>query len=136
MISTRWRKGYAYPDLDLLALEAELLDQLLRLVGIVGEVAGDTPRYALDRGAEDGGDGIGIARSNDLVNWVKDPNPLFNQEGERWPSVIRNGGTFYMVYTRNYCGTSHIVMRTSSDGQNFCPYQVLVSPQTGYVNQN
>jgi len=80
--------------------------------------------------------GIGLARSNDLVNWVKDPAPLFNQDGERWPSVLHVGGTFYMAHTRDYCGTSHIVLRTSTDGLNFGAYQVLVAPQSGLRNQN
>ncbi len=33
--------------------------------------------------------GIGLARSNDLINWVKAPEPLLNRDGERWPSVQR-----------------------------------------------
>jgi hypothetical protein len=80
-------------------------------------------------------DGIWMAHSDNLVNWVKD-GPLFIEEGERWPSVLPVDGTIYMAYTRDYCGTSHIVLRTSNDGINFGPFQVLVGQETGRINQN
>ncbi len=81
--------------------------------------------------------GIGLARSNDLINWVKAPEPLLNRDGERWPSVQRVGDRIYMIYDRDHCGTSHLVMRTSTDGVNFDPqYRVIVPQEQGVRNQN
>ncbi|MGZ3607112.1 MAG: DUF2341 domain-containing protein, partial [Syntrophales bacterium] len=78
--------------------------------------------------------GVGLALSNDLVNWVKDPNPLFLNG--RWPSVVKVGNTFYMLYTKDYCTTSYIVLAESSDGINFTDVKTIVSPQGGLRNQN
>ncbi len=80
--------------------------------------------------------GIGIARSNDLLTWIKDPNPLFSGNGERWPSVLLVDGTFYMVHTTNYCGDSYVVLRTSIDGLNFSAPLTLVPASAGHRNQN
>ncbi|MDW8396000.1 MAG: DUF2341 domain-containing protein [Anaerolineae bacterium] len=81
--------------------------------------------------------GIGIARSNDLTTWEKLPKPLFTGDGERWPSALKVGGTIYMAHDRDYCGTSHIVLRTSRDGLNFeAAYRTLVTPEPGLRNQN
>jgi hypothetical protein len=81
--------------------------------------------------------GIGLARSNDLVHWQKAPQPLLNKDGERWPSVQKVGDTVYMIYDRDYCGTSHLVMRTSEDGLNFSdPYTIIVKQEPGVRNQN
>lgn len=81
--------------------------------------------------------GIGLARSNDLLTWDKSPQPLLNQDGERWPSVQRIGDTIYMIYDRDYCGTSQLVLRTSTDGLTFDPaYKVIVPQEAGIRNQN
>ena len=80
--------------------------------------------------------GIGLMRSNDLEHWQKDSAPLFNRDGERWPSVSEAGGLLTMVYDRDHCGTSHIVMRTSRDGLNFSDMKVLVAQEPGVRNQN
>jgi hypothetical protein len=80
--------------------------------------------------------GIGIARSNDLFNWVRDPNPLFTRHGERWPSVLLIGGVFYLTYTDDACGTKSIVLRTSVDGMKFSEPSTLVSAEAGVKNQN
>jgi hypothetical protein len=62
--------------------------------------------------------GIGIARSNDLVNWVQDPNALLQGNGERWASVLQEDtGIIDMVHNVNYCTDANytIVGRTSTD---------------------
>lgn len=92
-------------------------------------------RYWGYYGLQDCG-GIGIARSNDLANWTRDPNPLLTGQGERWPSVLLIRGVFYMVHTVDYCGTSYIVRRTSGDGINFSAPTTLVSAELGGRNQN
>lgn len=80
--------------------------------------------------------GIGIVRSNDLATWTRIPGPLLNTEGERWPTVLLINGTFYMVHTRDYCGTSHLVLRTSTDGLTFTAPSFIVAPEAGARNQN
>jgi hypothetical protein len=81
--------------------------------------------------------GIGLARSNDLVHWEKITQPLLNRDGERWPAVLRWDDRLYMIYDRDHCGTSHLVMRTSADGVNFDPqYRVIVPQEAGVRNQN
>lgn len=81
--------------------------------------------------------GIGLARSNDLVNWVKWPEPLLNRDGERWPSAQQVGDRVYMIYDRDHCGVSHLVMRTSADGVRFdSAYRVVVPQEAGIRNQN
>ncbi|MCE7002163.1 hypothetical protein LWC34_04875 [Kibdelosporangium philippinense] len=80
--------------------------------------------------------GIGRAWSNDLVNWVKDPVPLFHEHGERWPSVLLIRDEFRMVHTVDYCRDSYIVTRTSRDGLNFTEPATLVPPEKGWRNQN
>src|SRR4029077_963838 len=56
-------------------------------------------------GLQDSCGGVGLAWSQDLVNWTKDTfNPLFTNG--RWPNVIQVGSTLYMVYEFNYCGNS------------------------------
>ncbi|BCX06113.1 MAG: hypothetical protein KatS3mg053_4051 [Candidatus Roseilinea sp.] len=102
----------------------------------VVELDRDGYRYWGYYGLADCG-GIGLARSNDLVNWVKRPTPLLNRDGERWPSVQRVGDRIYMIYDRDHCGVSHVVMRTSMDGMHFDPeYRVIVPPEPGVRNQN
>jgi hypothetical protein len=81
--------------------------------------------------------GIGIARSDDLLNWEKMPEPLLNKDGERWPAALKVDGTIYMVYDRDHCGTSHLVLRTSEDGLHFSdPYTIIVQREDGVRNQN
>ena len=83
--------------------------------------------------------GIGRARSNDLVNWHKDATPLLNQDGERWPAVLKIGNTFYMAHDRDHCAISQVVLRTSTDGLNFGgkdDYAVLVAQEAQVRNQN
>lgn len=102
----------------------------------VVELNRDGYRYWGYYGLADCG-GIGLARSNDLVNWVKWPAPLLNRDGERWPSVQQVGERIYMVYDRDHCGISHVVMRTSTDGIRFDPeYRVIVPQEPGVRNQN
>jgi Domain of unknown function (DUF2341) len=81
--------------------------------------------------------GIGILRSNDLVAWEKMPQPLLNRDGERWPSAHFDGRVVHMVYDRDHCGTSHVVLRSSTDGLTFDnAYTVLVAQENGVRNQN
>jgi hypothetical protein len=86
-------------------------------------------------GLQAGNGGVGLARSNDLETWVKySANPLFTNG--RFPSVIKVGDTFYMAVTKDYSGTSHVVLRTSTDGLNFTEVETLVAPSSGHRNQN
>jgi hypothetical protein len=78
--------------------------------------------------------GVGLALSNDLVTWTKQASPLFLNG--RWPSVLKVGNTFYMLYTKDYCANSYIVLAESSDGINFTDVKTIVSPQSGLRNQN
>lgn len=81
--------------------------------------------------------GIGIAGSNDLRNWTKFPsNPLFAGGGERWPHVLQQGSTYFMVHTINFCGTTSIVYRTSTNGTSWSGPTQMVAPQAGQRNQN
>ncbi len=86
-------------------------------------------------GLQDGKGGVGLARSNDLMTWKKyEKNPLFLNV--RWPSVIKSGGIFHMIATKNYGDNSYLSLYTSSDGVNFTETGTIVSPQNGWVNQN
>ena len=87
------------------------------------------------------GRGIGLARSNDLIQWVKYPqNPLL--KNGRWPSVLANAnphdpGPLYIAYTRDYdTPTSYIVLAFTRDGVGIKPLKVLVQPVTNQRNQN
>jgi hypothetical protein len=91
-------------------------------------------------GLNDGG-GVGLARSNDLVHWVKyRKNPLLTNA--RWPSVIANAnpndpGLLYVAYTRDYdTPTSHIVLGSTHDGIHIDVVKILVQPVTDQRNQN
>jgi len=85
-------------------------------------------------GLADGG-GVGLARSDDLVHWTKySGNPLFLNG--RWPSVLRVGRTFYMLYTKDFCATSYINLASSTDGITFTDLKTMVQPQSGIRNQN
>jgi beta-xylosidase len=86
-------------------------------------------------GLKDGCGGVGLARSNDLVNWTKfSANPLFLNG--RWPSVLKVGSTFYMLYEKDFCATTHINLASSTDGISFTNLKTIVQPESGIRNQN
>jgi hypothetical protein len=87
------------------------------------------------------GRGIGLARSNDLVQWTKYPqNPLWTNA--RWPSVLekadpRHPHALYFAITRNYdTPSSYIVLATSRDGIHLTEEKVLVQAVPNQRNQN
>jgi len=87
---------------------------------------------------------IGIAGSYDLLTWTRLPynpppnsgvnNPIFINNGERWPSVYKDGSTYYMVHTMNYGGPSYLVYRTSIDGLSWSGPTTIIQDATN--NQN
>jgi len=92
--------------------------------------------YGLNEGL-----GIGLARSNDLVNWTKyEENPLWTNA--RWPSVIaradpKHEGRLYFAITRDYdTPSSHIVLASSEDGIHLRELKVLVPGVANQRNQN
>jgi hypothetical protein len=87
------------------------------------------------------GKGIGLARSNDLIHWIKyDKNPLLTNA--RWPSVLakadpRYPSILYFAITRNYdTPSSYIVLASSGDGVHIKEEKILVPSVTGQRNQN
>lgn len=87
------------------------------------------------------GRGIGLARSNDLVNWTKyDKNPLWSNA--RWPSVLRNADPkhpklLYFAMTRDYdTPSSYIVLASSEDGIHLTQEKTLVQAVPNQRNQN
>ena len=87
------------------------------------------------------GRGIGLARSNDLVNWTKyEKNPLWTNA--RWPSVLEHANPkkkdlLYFAITREYdTPSSHIVLATSRDGIHLNEEKVLVQGVPNQRNQN
>jgi hypothetical protein len=87
------------------------------------------------------GRGIGLARSNDLVNWTKyEKNPLWLNA--RWPSVLAHANpeqknVLYFAITRDYdTPSSHIVLATSRDGIHLNEEKVLVPGVPNQRNQN
>jgi hypothetical protein len=87
------------------------------------------------------GRGIGLARSNDLVNWTKyEGNPLWTNA--RWPSVLQKAdpqhkNTLYFAITRDYDSpSSHIVLASSEDGIHLKEEKVLVPAVSNQRNQN
>jgi hypothetical protein len=87
------------------------------------------------------GQGIGLARSNDLVNWTKyEKNPLWTNA--RWPSVLVHAdagsrNTLYFAITRDYdTPSSHIVLAASEDGIHLREEKVLVPRVLNQRNQN
>lgn len=87
------------------------------------------------------GRGIGLARSNDLVNWTKyAKNPLWTNA--RWPSVLAHANpkrkdVLYFAITRDYdTPSSHIVLATSRDGIHLNEEKVLVQGVPNQRNQN
>jgi hypothetical protein len=91
-------------------------------------------------GLNEGG-GIGLARSNDLVNWTKyEKNPLWTNA--RWPSVLagadaKNKRRLYFAITRDYdTPSSRIVLASSQDGIHLKEEKELVRPVPDERNQN
>ncbi len=81
--------------------------------------------------------GLADCGGNDLLHWDKLPEPLLNKDGERWPAVLKVDGTIYMIYDRDHCGISHLVLRKSEDGLRFSdPYAIIVQREAGIRNQN
>ncbi len=87
------------------------------------------------------GRGIGLARSNDLVNWTKyEKNPLWTNA--RWPSVLAHANPkqkdlLYFAITRDYdTPSSHIVLASSRDGIHLNEEKVLVQGVPNQRNQN
>lgn len=87
------------------------------------------------------GRGIGLARSNDLVNWTKyENNPLWTNA--RWPSVLANADpkrkrVLYFAMTRDYdTPSSHVVLASSEDGIHLKEEKVLVPGVPEQRNQN
>jgi hypothetical protein len=87
------------------------------------------------------GRGIGLARSNDLVHWVKHrQNPLLTNA--RWPSVLAKANPIdpellYVAYTRDYdTPTSYIVLAATHDGIHLTVLKILVRPVANQRNQN
>lgn len=87
------------------------------------------------------GRGVGLARSNDLVNWTKyEGNPLWTNA--RWPSVLvkadpKRPSTLYFAVTRDYdTSSSHIVLASSEDGIHLKEEKILVQGVPNQRNQN
>ena len=87
------------------------------------------------------GRGIGLARSNDLVNWTKyEKNPLW--ANARWPSVLakadpKNKRVLYFAITRDYdTPSSRIVLASSKDGIHLTEEKALVPGAPNQRNQN
>ena len=86
------------------------------------------------------GRGIGLVRSNDLVNWTKyEKNPLWSNA--RWPSVLKNADPkhpdlLYFAVTRDYdTPSSYLVLATSEDGIHLKQEKTLVQPVRDQRNQ-
>ena len=91
-------------------------------------------------GLNEGG-GIGLARSNDLRNWIKyQQNPLWTNA--RWPSVLAHAdakrkNTLFFAITRDYdTPSSYIVLASSEDGIHLKEEKVLVKRVPNQRNQN
>lgn len=87
------------------------------------------------------GRGIGLARSNDLVNWTKyEKNPLWSNA--RWPSVLQSADPahpkrLYFAITRDYdTPSSYIVLASSEDGIQLNQEKTLVHAVPNQRNQN
>lgn len=87
------------------------------------------------------GRGIGLARSEDLIHWVKyTKNPLLRNA--RWPSVLDRADPtdpelLYVAYTRDYdTPTSYIVLATTRDGVHLTLLKTLVQAVANQRNQN
>ena len=87
------------------------------------------------------GQGIGLARSKDLVNWKKyEDNPLWTNA--RWPSAVAHADpdhkeTLYFAITRDYdTPSSYIVLASSTDGVHLKEEKTLVLGVPNQRNQN
>jgi len=87
------------------------------------------------------GRGIGLARSNDLVNWTKyEQNPLWTNA--RWPSVLAqtdpgHPSRLHFAITRDYdTPSSYIVLASSDDGIHLQEEKTLVKAVPDQRNQN
>jgi hypothetical protein len=87
------------------------------------------------------GRGIGLARSNDLINWTKyEQNPLWTNA--RWPSVVpgktkTDQKPLYFAITRDYdTPSSYIILASSRDGIHLKEEKVLVAKVDNQRNQN
>ena len=87
------------------------------------------------------GRGIGLARSNDLVNWTKyEQNPLLTNA--RWPSVLahvdsKHPDRLYFAITRDYdTPSSYVVLASSDDGIHLKEEKTLVRAVPDQRNQN
>jgi hypothetical protein len=104
------------------------------------ELNRDGYRYWGWYGLNEGG-GIGLARSNDLVNWTKyGKNPLWTDA--RWPTVLQHADRkhpklLYFAVTRGYdTPSSYIVLGTSEDGIHLTEQKALVAAVPNQRNQN
>lgn len=79
----------------------------------------------------------GLARSNNLEDWVKyEHNPIINNNC-RWPTMVYSDGVFYMFYAEyNQDGDSRIVMTSGENGIDFGEKTVVVPYEKGEQNQN
>jgi hypothetical protein len=84
--------------------------------------------------------GIGLALSNDLVNWTKYPkNPLLF--GVRWPTVLDrvdpdHPEVLYLAFDRYDMSGVSIELGISADGVHIYPVKTLVRAVKGQHNQN
>lgn len=87
------------------------------------------------------GRGIGLARSNDLMNWTKyEKNPLWTNA--RWPTLLQHADPahpkrLYYAITRDYdTSASYIVLASSDDGIHLTEEKKLVQAVPNQRNQN
>ena len=88
-----------------------------------------------------GGRGIGLAMSNDLLDWTKyENNPLLMNA--RWLTVLayadqQDPDMLYVAFTRDYeTPTSYIMLGSTSDGIHIKEERILVEPVQDQRNQN
>ena len=78
---------------------------------------------------------IGLARSNDLINWdVYGTSPILTNR--RGATVALVSGTIHMFATADFPDDTYIVHLTSTDGITFGNEEIVVPPSTGKKNQN
>lgn len=83
------------------------------------------------------GDGIGLARSNDLVTWTKYvSNPVVPVDDGRCPTVLLVNDTIHLFYTDYTNGNSNIVSLQSTNGIEFRDTIIVVPSELGYFNRN
>jgi len=91
--------------------------------------------YYTGRGGNKINTDMGLAYSNDLINWVKeDISPVV--KNLRWGTVVVVDGVINMFGTRNYGGDTYIVRLTSEDGKNFKEQGIVVPSVSGDKHQN